>query len=81
MDVLGRFSLCFLKVMFGESAIVLQRAAIAEAQHHPVFGQRLSELTEKQIAGKIIDYLVKLDADGTLEIQDFTMAFEHLIGP
>lgn len=79
-EVLRAFAVELQHLLLGERAVIINRAAIAEAATDPTFAEVLAEQGRGGIAPKLARYLERQHDAGRLAIEDAATAVEMLIG-
>lgn len=78
--VLRAFAVELIRLLLGERAVVINRAAISEAPVEPAFGQVLAARGRGSIVPKLERYLENQRARGLLDFEEAEFAIEALIG-
>ena len=79
-EVLRGFALELQRLLLGERAVVINRAAISEATSDPTFAQILAAQGRNSVVPKLEHYLEGQRKRGRLEFEDAKMAIDTLIG-
>lgn len=77
--VLPRFCLALQKLLLGEAALVVNRAAIAEAAAEPALGRLLVDKGRDSTLPRLVRYLEAQHAAGRLRCDDTAEAAETLV--
>lgn len=78
--VLHRFAAALLRLLLSDRALVVNRAAIAEAPRYPILAQLLVSRGRSTVLPKLIAFLEAQKAAGRLQFDDPEDAAETLIG-
>ena len=78
--VLRSFALELQRLLLGERAVVINRAAISEATSDPTFARILTARGRGSVVPKLVRYLESQRERGRLEFEEAEMAIDTLIG-
>ena len=79
-EVLRSFALELQRLLLGERAVVINRAAISEATSDPTFAEVLATQGRGSVVPKLARYLEGQRERGRLEFEEAGMAIDALIG-
>jgi AcrR family transcriptional regulator len=79
-EVLRGFALELQRLLLGERAVVINRAAISEATSDPTFAQILATQGRDSVVPKLVRYLEGQRERGRLDFEEAGVAIDALIG-
>jgi AcrR family transcriptional regulator len=79
-EVLRGFALELQRLLLGERAVVINRAAISEATSDPTFAQILATQGRDSVVPKLVRYLEGQRERGRLDFEEARVAIDALIG-